>query len=92
MFGQVKLLTAAAGESMVVPVAAVQSIDKQNYVFVRREPDLFEIRRVEAGAKEQGLVTILFGLAPEDEVVVAQGFSLKSEVLKARLGASCADH
>jgi len=92
MFGQVKLLTAAARESMVVPVAAVQSIDKQSYVFVRREPDLFEIRRVEAGAKDQGLVTILFGLAPEDEVVVAQGFSLKSEVLKARLGASCADH
>jgi cobalt-zinc-cadmium efflux system membrane fusion protein len=92
MFGQVKLLTAAAGESMVVPVAAVQSIDKQSYVFVRKESDLFELRRVEAGAKEQGLVTILFGLEPQDEVVVTQGFALKSEVLKARLGASCADH
>jgi cobalt-zinc-cadmium efflux system membrane fusion protein len=92
MFGQVKLLTTAAGESMVVPVAAVQSIDKQSYVFVRREPDLFEVRRVETGAKERGFIAIPFGLAPEDEVVVAQGFSLKSEVLKARLGASCADH
>ena len=39
-----------------------------------------------------GLVSILFGLAPQDEVVVTQGFALKSEVLKARLGASCADH
>jgi len=92
MFGQVKLLTSAPGESMVVPAGAVQSIDKQSYVFVRREPDLFEIRRVETGAKEQGLVTIVYGLASQDEVVVAQGFSLKSEVLKARLGASCADH
>jgi len=92
MFGQVKLLTAAAGESLVVPAAAVQSIDQGSYVFVRQAADLFEVRRVEVGAKEQGLVTILFGLAPHDEVVVAQGFALKSEVLKARLGASCADH
>jgi cobalt-zinc-cadmium efflux system membrane fusion protein len=37
-------------------------------------------------------VPILFGLSPQEEVVVAQGFALKSEVLKARLGASCADH
>lgn len=92
MFGQVKLLTTAAGSVLAVPVGAVQSIDKQSYVFVRKEADLFEIRRVEVGSKEQGLATILFGLAPQDEVVVAQGFALKSEVLKARLGASCADH
>jgi len=93
MFGQVKLLTStAAASALAVPVGAVQSIDKQSYLFVRKEADLFEIRRVELGAREQGLATILFGLAPQEEVVVAQGFALKSEVLKARLGASCADH
>lgn len=92
MFGQVKLLAGVASSSLVVPTAAVQSIDQGNYVFVRQAPDLFEVRRVETGVKEQGLVTILFGLSPQDEVVVAQGFALKSEVLKARLGASCADH
>jgi cobalt-zinc-cadmium efflux system membrane fusion protein len=79
--------------SPALGVATVKSFaNSELSVFVRREPDLFEIRRVEAGAKEQGLVTILFGLEPQDEVVVAQGFALKSEVLKARLGASCADH
>lgn len=92
MFGQVKLLSGTTGTSLAVPAAAVQSIDRQNYLFVRKEEDLFELRRVEVGAKEQGLTTIIFGLAPEEEVVIAQGFALKSEVLKARLGASCADH
>jgi len=92
MFGQVKLHTAAAGEVLVVPAGAVQSIDQENYVFVRRESDLFELRRVETGVKQQGLVTILHGLKGDEPVVTAQGFALKSEVLKARLGASCADH
>jgi cobalt-zinc-cadmium efflux system membrane fusion protein len=92
MFGQVKLHTAAAGEALVVPMSAVQSIDQVNYVFVRREAGLFELRRVETGAKQQGLVTIVHGLKGDEPVVIAQGFALKSEVLKARLGASCADH
>jgi cobalt-zinc-cadmium efflux system membrane fusion protein len=38
------------------------------------------------------MVIILAGLSLDDQVVTSQGFALKSEVLKARLGASCADH
>lgn len=92
MFGRVKLLAAGTASALAVPVGAVQSIDRQNFLFVRKEKDLFELRRVELGGREEGLATVVFGLAPDEEVVVAQGFALKSEVLKARLGASCADH
>lgn len=92
MFGRVRLLTGEASRVPTVPAAALQSIDGLSFLFVQREPDLFELRRVQAGAKQDGLVPILAGLSAGEPVVTSQGFALKSEVLKARLGASCADH
>ncbi len=92
MFGEVRLL--AGGEKLVltVPADAVQTIDGLTFLFLRKEPDLFELRRVRAGAKVDGTLPILAGLRGGEQVVTSQGFALKSEVLKARLGASCADH
>jgi cobalt-zinc-cadmium efflux system membrane fusion protein len=92
MFGHVRILSGVESQVLSVPADAVQSIEGDAYLFVYLEKDLFELRRVEAGAQDGGLITIRFGLSPDDRVVTNQGFALKSEVLKARLGASCADH
>jgi len=92
MFGKVALLAGGQAQSLALPVDALQSIDGLPFVFVQLEPDLFELRRVTAGAQSEGMVAILDGLSTGEEVVSSQGFALKSEVLKARLGASCADH
>lgn len=92
MFGQVRLLEGETSNALAVAADALQSIDGFSFVFVSQEPDLFELRRVQAGEKRDGRVTILAGLSAGDQVVTTQGFALKSEVLKARLGASCADH
>jgi len=92
MFGKVRLLEGDEAQALAVPAEALQSIDGLSFVFVQREPDLFELRRVQAGPKQDGVVPILAGLSPDEQVVSSQGFALKSEVLKARLGASCADH
>lgn len=81
-----------AANALAVPADALQSVDGQPFVFVRLEEDLFELRRVAAGRKANGVVTIAAGLSPRDQVVSTQAFALKSEVLRARLGASCADH
>jgi hypothetical protein len=43
------------------------------------------------GAKNGVYVEILSGLVPEDQVVAAHSFTVKSEFLKARLGAGCVD-
>jgi cobalt-zinc-cadmium efflux system membrane fusion protein len=79
-----------------LPADAVQHIDGQSYIFIQREPDLFELRRVTTSALQDGRVGIRAGLDPahaaDIRVVSARGFALKSEVLRARLGASCADH
>jgi cobalt-zinc-cadmium efflux system membrane fusion protein len=79
--------------TVAVPAAAVQAIDGKAYVFVAHdEPDLFELRRVEAGPRRAGEIVIIAGLRTGEKVVASQGFALKSELLKSRLGASCADH
>ena len=43
------------------------------------------------GAKNGDYVEILNGINPEDQIVVAHSFTVKSEFLKARLGAGCVD-
>ena len=92
MFGRVRVLSSAATAQLVVPSEALQKIDGQFYLFIQEEADLFEVRRVTIGEKLDGQVAIVVGLDRHDKVVSSQGFALKSEVLKARLGASCADH
>ena len=85
--------TQAPAGTVAVPAAAVQAIDGKAYVFVAHdEPDLFELRRVEAGPRRGGEVVIAAGLRAGEKVAASQGFALKSELLKSRLGASCADH
>ncbi len=92
MFGSVKILSSETMARLAIPEEAVQNIDGQTYLFIQEEPDLYELRRVTTGADQDGLVVVAAGLQPHDRVVSGQGFALKSEVLKARLGASCADH
>lgn len=92
LFGQVRLLGAVAGEALEIPNNAVQMIDGKAFVFIERESDLFELRRVAAGPRRGKSILIEDGLKADEKVVATQGFALKSEVLKSRLGASCADH
>jgi cobalt-zinc-cadmium efflux system membrane fusion protein len=92
LFGQVRLLGAVAGEVLEIPANAVQMIDGKAFVFIEREADLFELRRISVGPRRGKSILIEAGLKADEKVVATQGFALKSEVLKSRLGASCADH
>lgn len=92
LFGEARLAGQGSATALAVPVDALQTIDGLPYLFIELEQDLFELRRVETGGRQRGAVLISLGLTPEDRVVTAQGFALKSELLKSRLGASCADH
>lgn len=92
LFGQVRLLGAVVGEALEIPNNAVQMIDGKAFVFIEREADLFELRRIAVGPRRGKSILIEEGLKADEKVVATQGFALKSEVLKSRLGASCADH
>lgn len=92
LFGEARLAGKSSATALAVPADALQTIDGQPYLFIELERDLFELRRVETAGRARGAVLISLGLTPADRVVTAQGFALKSELLKSRLGASCADH
>jgi cobalt-zinc-cadmium efflux system membrane fusion protein len=67
---------------VVVPAAAVQSVNSQASVFVAESNEQFRVRAVEVGAEHDGLVDVRRGLQPGDRVAVAGAFILKSELLK----------
>lgn len=86
MFVEARLSTAERRSALTVPAAAVQELAGGRIVFVRSGASTFRLRPVEAGETTDGRIEILSGLAAGEEVVVAGGFLLKSEMMKASLG------
>jgi cobalt-zinc-cadmium efflux system membrane fusion protein len=91
MFGKVKILPKHSVNGLRVPADTIHHVDGKDFVFVKLSNDLYEIRRVSLGGKENNHVEIVEGVTPQTEVVVAHSFTLKSEFLKSRLGAGCVD-
>jgi len=89
MFARALILTMRSDQAVVVPSSAVQDVTGTAIVFVKAADDLFEARPVTLGAKRDGRIEITAGLGPEEPVVVAGGFALKSQLLVSRLGAGC---
>jgi Cu(I)/Ag(I) efflux system membrane fusion protein len=71
---------------LIVPASAVQEFASGRIVFVRTGPTSFVLRPVETGESLEGWIEILSGLAEGEAVVIAGGFLLKSELMKASLG------
>lgn len=76
------------GTAIVVPRQAVQTIDGQPFVFVEKEPGAYLMRPIERGGEIDGDVEVLRGVALDETVVVDGAFILKSEALKAQMGAN----
>ncbi len=91
MFARAFIVTDDGERSVVVPQSAVQTLLGSTLVFVKSEEDLFEARPVRLGARREGRVEIVSGLRPDEPIVVAGGFALKSQLLISRLGAGCVD-
>jgi len=67
--------------SLIVPTSAIQTIDSEKVVFVRK-PEGFERRQVVLGRSDERLAEVVTGLQPGDIVAVTNTFSLKAELLK----------
>ena len=70
---------------IVVPASALTDIEQRKAVFVRRPDGDFEIRAVTPGKESGGVVELLAGVQPGEEVVVSGVHNLKSIVLKSTL-------
>jgi len=66
---------------IAVPEDAVQVLDGRDVVFVRTRRG-FQAREVETGSRSAGMVTILSGLEPGQQIATDNAFLLKAELEK----------
>jgi cobalt-zinc-cadmium efflux system membrane fusion protein len=72
---------AAKGPGMMVPAAAVQTLEDRPVVFVRTRTG-FRVAPVTLGRREGPLVAITRGLSAGDMIAAANSFTLKAELGK----------
>jgi cobalt-zinc-cadmium efflux system membrane fusion protein len=82
MFATIRVSSEAAPDVLVVPEAAVQHDRGRSFVFVQKEPGVFEARTIKVGEKNGTFAEVLEGLQEGEAVVKEGGFTLKSELLK----------
>ena len=86
LFATVSIPTNERRPAVVVPVAAVQQVDNQPVVFVRKTGSQFERRKVTVGQTAGGVIEILDGLRNGEEVVADGSFYMKTALLRERIG------
>ncbi|MCU0599403.1 MAG: efflux RND transporter periplasmic adaptor subunit [Desulfobacterales bacterium] len=91
MFVTVNLMTQAGDVVLSVPDSAVVSDEGRSFVFVHKEGDYWVRRPVETGVSFKGFTEIRQGLGKHQSVIADGSFLLKSDVLREKMGAGCAD-
>ena len=72
--------------SLFVPAAAVQTVAGQSVIFVKDREGIFVVRPVETGPERGGVVPVLKGLFPCEQIATNGAFLLKCKLLKDRAG------
>ena len=78
-------------EVLAVPRSAVLSDEGKDFVFKHWKGDFFVRQDVRKGREFFGVVELLEGLEGGETVVADGAFLLKSDVLREKMGAGCAD-
>jgi membrane fusion protein, heavy metal efflux system len=91
MFCEIHMEVSGTEEVPAIPRAALLSNEGQDFVFKHWKEDYFVARPVKKGREFSGGVEILEGLSPGDTIVSDGAFLLKSDILRSKLGAGCAD-
>ncbi|MDA3895387.1 MAG: efflux RND transporter periplasmic adaptor subunit [Desulfobacteraceae bacterium] len=91
MFGNAQLAIGKIEKTLRVPKDAVQRFEKNPYLFVKMDDDLYALQRVVLGNNISSEIDVIAGIQEGDQIVVAGTFTVMSEFLKSRLGAGCVD-
>lgn len=91
MFAKVDIFLPGSERALCVPSEAVQEDEGRSFVFVHREAEFYLRRPVTVGRSFGGLSEITAGLKAGQIVVDRGAFLMKSDVLRAKMGAGCAD-
>jgi membrane fusion protein, copper/silver efflux system len=79
MFANATIHTKSQQDAVVLPSEAIVRSGKREQVFVVRAPGKFEPREVKLGVSSEGLVHVLAGVVPGEEVVTSSQFLIDSE-------------
>lgn len=91
MFATVQLFLPGTDGALAVPKSALLEDDGRCFVFVHYRDDDYVRRPVVAGRRWAAWVEIEKGLEPSQTVVAEGAFLMKSDVLRSKMGAGCAD-
>ena len=91
MFAAVKVFLPGTDEALAVPRDAVLEDEGRSFVFIHHHDDYYVRRPVSVGRTWAGWVEINKGLEPSQTVVAEGAFLMKSDVLRSKMGAGCAD-
>jgi cobalt-zinc-cadmium efflux system membrane fusion protein len=91
MFADVKVVVPGAEDALSLPRSAVLEDEGRSFVFKHHHGEYYVRRPVVLGASWGGRVEVVKGVGPGDTVVADGAFLMKSDVLRSKMGAGCAD-
>lgn len=91
MFASVKVFLPGTTDALAVPRHAVLEDEGRYFVFVPHQDEYYVRRPVEVGRTWPGWIEVTKGLQPSQVVVAEGAFLMKSDVLRSKMGAGCAD-
>jgi cobalt-zinc-cadmium efflux system membrane fusion protein len=91
MFARVELLLSGSGKVLALPRAAVLEDEGRSFIFQQHDGDYFVRRPVTVGRRWGDWIEIRNGVSAGKRVVADGSFLLKSDVLRSKMGAGCAD-
>ncbi|MBL8742809.1 MAG: efflux RND transporter periplasmic adaptor subunit [Myxococcales bacterium] len=89
MFGEAAVVGKTPEGGVLIPRAAIQTVDRTRFVFVRKEPLVYQVRHVTVPSKDGASALVTAGLEAGEEIVTVGSFLLKTETLKDSIGAGC---
>jgi cobalt-zinc-cadmium efflux system membrane fusion protein len=91
MFAAVEVFLPSTDEAMALPRHAVLDDDGRSFVFVHHQGEYYVRRPVVVGRRWADWVEIKAGVEPSQTVVAEGAFLMKSDLLRSKMGAGCAD-
>lgn len=90
MFIEGTLNIGNAATKPVLPASAVMEDEGRHFVFIKHDDSMYFRRDVIIEEQHSDTITIGSGIQDGDEIVVEGSFLLKSDILRAKMGAGCA--
>jgi len=91
MFAEAEISVPLKGNITAVPSSAVLSDEGKSFVFQYWKDDLWVRRDVHLGRNQGGFAEVLNGIPTGATIVTRGAFMLKSDILREKMGAGCAD-